>query len=78
MLKLGGNDPAIVLEDADPAAIAEKLFWSAFGNRGQVCIATRRVFVHEHVYGPLVEALPEIARRVRSVQAWNRERSRVR
>jgi acyl-CoA reductase-like NAD-dependent aldehyde dehydrogenase len=35
-LELGGNDPAIVLEDADVGQIAEKLFWGAFGNNGQV------------------------------------------
>jgi acyl-CoA reductase-like NAD-dependent aldehyde dehydrogenase len=31
-LELGGNDPAIVLADVDPARIAAKLFWSAFDN----------------------------------------------
>ncbi len=65
VLELGGNDPAIVLEDADPEAIAEKLFWSAFGNTGQVCIAAKRVYAHESVYHPLVEAMAEVARRVR-------------
>ena len=38
-LELGGNDPAIVLDDADPAVIAEKLFWGAFANNGQICSA---------------------------------------
>jgi acyl-CoA reductase-like NAD-dependent aldehyde dehydrogenase len=65
VLELGGNDPAIVLEDADPAAIAGKLFWSAFANAGQVCIATKRVYAHERIYGALVEALAEVANSVR-------------
>lgn len=65
VLELGGNDPAIVLEDADPAAIAERLFWSAFGNNGQMCIATKRVYAHESVHRDLVEAMAEIATRVR-------------
>jgi acyl-CoA reductase-like NAD-dependent aldehyde dehydrogenase len=65
VLELGGNDPAIVLEDADPAAIAERLFSSAFGNTGQVCIAAKRGYAHESVYQPLVEAMAEIATRVR-------------
>jgi acyl-CoA reductase-like NAD-dependent aldehyde dehydrogenase len=65
VLELGGNDAAIVLEDADPSAIAEKLFWSAFGNTGQTCTATKRVYAHESVHPALVEALAEIATRVR-------------
>lgn len=65
VLELGGNDPAIVLEDADPVAIAEKLFWSAFLNTGQACNAAKRVYAHETVYPDLVEALVEVARRVR-------------
>jgi acyl-CoA reductase-like NAD-dependent aldehyde dehydrogenase len=35
-LELGGNDPGIVLPDADPQAIAEPLFWSMFLLNGQV------------------------------------------
>jgi acyl-CoA reductase-like NAD-dependent aldehyde dehydrogenase len=35
-LELGGNDPGIVLPDADPKAIAEPLFWSMFMLSGQV------------------------------------------
>lgn len=42
-LELGGNDAAIVLPDADPAKIAKPLFWAAFRNTAQVCIATKRL-----------------------------------
>jgi hypothetical protein len=31
-LELGGNDPAILLDDVDVAAIAEGLFWTGFFN----------------------------------------------
>ncbi|MEU6371573.1 aldehyde dehydrogenase family protein [Streptomyces sp. NPDC046909] len=64
-LELGGNDPAIVLEDADPRQIAESLFWGAFRNNGQVCLAVKRVYVHERHHADLVEALAEQARSVR-------------
>nr|WP_271210842.1 aldehyde dehydrogenase family protein [Rhodococcus wratislaviensis]GLK36427.1 aldehyde dehydrogenase [Rhodococcus wratislaviensis] len=60
-LELGGNDAAIVLDDIDPGAIAEKLFWSAFINNGQTCIAIKRLFVPQSGYDKYVEALAAIA-----------------
>lgn len=65
VLELGGNDPAIVLGDVDPKRVAEKLFWTAYGNTGQVCIAIKRLYVHEQVYPALVRELADIARSVR-------------
>jgi len=56
-LELGGNDPAIVLDDVDPKKIVEDLFWGAFWNSGQVCAAIKRLYVHEKVYAPIVEGL---------------------
>jgi acyl-CoA reductase-like NAD-dependent aldehyde dehydrogenase len=56
-LELGGNDPAIVLDDADPDEIADRLFWGAFGNNGQVCLAVKRVYVHERRHADLLAAL---------------------
>jgi len=64
-LELGGNDPAIVLDDVDPAAIADKLFWGAFQNNGQVCSAVKRVYVPESLYDDVVEALADKARSVK-------------
>jgi aldehyde dehydrogenase (NAD+) len=64
-LELGGNDPAIVLPDVDVAKVAEQLFWAAFRNNGQVCIATKRMYVHRDVYEPLKEALVAYARTVK-------------
>ena len=64
-LELGGNDPAIILQDVDPAAIADKLFWGAFENSGQVCSAVKRVYVHESKYDAL---LSELAQRARAVK----------
>jgi acyl-CoA reductase-like NAD-dependent aldehyde dehydrogenase len=56
-LELGGNDPAIVLDDADPAEIADKLFDGAFGNCGQICSAIKRVYVPEAMADDIVERL---------------------
>lgn len=49
-LELGGNDAAIVLPDVDIDAVVPDLFWAAFGNCGQVCIAAKRIFVHADIY----------------------------
>ncbi len=60
-LELGGNDAAIVLADADIDAIAPKIFWSAFLNSGQRCMAIKRVFVHESQAERLGHALAQLA-----------------
>ncbi len=64
-LELGGNDPAIVLPDVDVPAVAEKLFWGAFANSGQVCLAIKRLYIHRDVYEPLKQALAAYAGTVR-------------
>ena len=56
-LELGGNDAGIVLPDADPAAIAEGLFWGAFLNNGQTCAAMKRLYVHDAIHDAVCEAL---------------------
>ena len=64
-LELGGNDPAIVMGDVDVEKVAEQLFWAAFGNNGQICIATKRMYVHKDVYEPLKHALVAYAATVK-------------
>jgi acyl-CoA reductase-like NAD-dependent aldehyde dehydrogenase len=64
-LELGGNDPAIVLPDVDPEAVAPQLFWAAFQNNAQFCNATKRLYVHEDVYDMVLEALVAFAKTVK-------------
>jgi acyl-CoA reductase-like NAD-dependent aldehyde dehydrogenase len=61
-LELGGNDPAIVLDDVDPKAIAKKMFFACFVNSGQVCMAIKRIYAHENIYDELCEVLADEAR----------------
>jgi acyl-CoA reductase-like NAD-dependent aldehyde dehydrogenase len=49
-LELGGNDPAIVLADADIDEAVNGLVATAFYNCGQVCVAPKRVFVDDSIY----------------------------
>lgn len=64
-LELGGNDAAIVMPDVDVKQVAEQLFWAAFRNAGQVCIATKRMYIHKDVYEPLKAAIVEHAKAVK-------------
>ena len=64
-LELGGNDAGIVLPDADPKAIVERLFWGAFINNGQTCAALKRLYVPGNIYDELCEALVDYAGTVR-------------
>ncbi|WP_246136455.1 aldehyde dehydrogenase family protein [Leekyejoonella antrihumi] len=60
-MELGGNDAGIVLDDADPAAIAEGLFWGAFINTGQTCAALKRLYVPDTLYDAVCEELAKLA-----------------
>jgi acyl-CoA reductase-like NAD-dependent aldehyde dehydrogenase len=61
-LELGGNDAGIVLDDVDPKTAAPKIFQSAFQNSGQVCIALKRLYVHESIYDRMCEELVSLAK----------------
>jgi acyl-CoA reductase-like NAD-dependent aldehyde dehydrogenase len=63
-LELGGNDAAILLDDVDVERIADRLFWSAFRNCGQVCMAVKRVYAPARLYSHVVEALAQRAKTV--------------
>jgi aldehyde dehydrogenase (NAD+) len=64
ILELGGNDPIIVLDDADPVKAAELAAGGSYKNSGQRCTAVKRMFVHEKIAEEFTEAL--LAR----TQAW--------
>ncbi len=64
-LELGGNDPGIVLDDVDPKDVARPIYDAAFANCGQICVAIKRLYVHESMYEAMCDALGEIARSVK-------------
>ncbi|MCN0152006.1 aldehyde dehydrogenase family protein [Salinispora arenicola] len=64
-LELGGNDPAVVLDDVDPEQVADDIFWAALADNGQRCMAAKRVYVARHRHDDLVEALAARARATR-------------
>jgi len=64
-LELGGNDPAIILEDAhiDDAMITE-LIAGSFGMTGQICFNIKRIYVHRSRYDEFVERFTQAASRI--------------
>jgi acyl-CoA reductase-like NAD-dependent aldehyde dehydrogenase len=64
-LELGGNDPALVLDDADLDAAAAGIARSGFFNCGQICMAIKRVYVAESMRDTLVEKLVEKVRAIK-------------
>ena len=49
ILELGGNDPIIILEDADLDLAVQLAAEGAFRNSGQRCTAVKRILVHEKI-----------------------------
>ncbi|TFK50176.1 Aldedh-domain-containing protein [Heliocybe sulcata] len=64
-MELGGNDPAIVMPDVNPKAVAMDLFRCMFNNAGQLCAAAKRVYIHEKIYDQLRDELVAIARQAK-------------
>ncbi|KAL2860839.1 aldehyde dehydrogenase family protein [Aspergillus lucknowensis] len=55
-LELGGKDAAIVCKDVDVESAAAKLVSLGFINSGQVCVAIKRLYVHEAIYDKFLAA----------------------
>ena len=63
-LELGGNDPTIVCSDVNVAATAFKVAQGCFFNAGQMCVATKRVYVHEDIYQEFMTSFVKTAREI--------------
>ncbi len=57
VLELGGNDPLLVMEDADLEEAASLAASGSYKNSGQRCTAVKRMLVHERVADAFVEQL---------------------
>jgi len=62
VLELGGNDPIIVMDDADLDEAATLAASGSYKNSGQRCTAVKRMLVHEQVADRFVELLVEKTR----------------
>jgi aldehyde dehydrogenase len=65
-LELGGNDPALVLEDARvDDKLFEELVKGVYTSTGQVCYNVKRIYVHQSLYDVFVEGFCEHVDRLR-------------
>src|SRR5512134_1708657 len=62
VLELGGNDPLIVMDDADVTKAAELAASGSYKNSGQRCTAVKRILVHQRRAGDFTDALLERTR----------------
>ncbi|MBF0350757.1 MAG: aldehyde dehydrogenase family protein [SAR324 cluster bacterium] len=58
-LELGGNDAAIILEDANLERAANGVVWAGFQNSGQTCAGVERVYVQESIYEEFMKLVRE-------------------
>ena len=58
-LELGGNDPMIVLNDADVDKAVKGVINGAFLNAGQVCMGVKRIIIEESISSQFISKLVE-------------------
>ena len=63
VLELGGNDPIIVMEDADLDEASTLAVQGSYKNSGQRCTAVKRMLVHQAVAGRFTELVVEKTKR---------------
>lgn len=64
-LELGGNDPAILLEDADLGdAAMDRMAKSVYRMTGQVCMAIKRIYVPESIKDKFLDAFTRAVDRI--------------
>ncbi len=64
-LEMGGNDPLIVLDDANVERAARAATWGAFSNAGQMCISIERAYVYENISDTFLDQVLENTNRLR-------------
>lgn len=58
-LELGGNDPAVILDDADLDLTLERMLKGVYTRTGQICFAVKRIYVPRAQYDRFADAFCE-------------------
>ena len=62
VLELGGNDPLVIMDDADVVKAADLAASGSYKNSGQRCTSVKRILVHEKIAAAFTAALVEKTR----------------
>ena len=62
LLELGGKAPLLVLDDADLDAAVNAAAFGAFANSGQICMLTKRIYIHENIYDTFRDRMVEFTK----------------
>ncbi|OAL31187.1 hypothetical protein AYO22_01220 [Fonsecaea multimorphosa] len=72
-LELGGNDPAIVCDDVNVDEVAPKIATLAFLNSGQICLALKRIFVHEKIFEQFRDKMVEYTKTLKLGEGFEKD-----
>lgn len=61
-LELGGNNGSIVCPDVDIKFVASQVAVGSFFNSGQLCVASKRIYVHEDIYQEFLQVLTDVVK----------------
>jgi acyl-CoA reductase-like NAD-dependent aldehyde dehydrogenase len=64
-LELGGNDASIILPDVDIKKVAPEVVMGAFQNSGQVCVATKRIYIHDSIYKDFLQEMVNFTKSIK-------------
>jgi betaine-aldehyde dehydrogenase len=64
LLENGGNDPLLIDSGVDPMWAATQAAKGAFANCGQICTSVERIYVHQDIASPFLDALTDLANQV--------------
>ena len=66
ILELGGNNAAIIMDDADLDLALKACVFACVGTAGQRCTTMRRIFLHESVYDKFIEKMVAAYKTIKS------------
>lgn len=61
-LELGGNNASIVCSDIDVDIVAPQIALGSFFNSGQLCVASKRIYVHQDIYDRFLAKMVEVVK----------------